>query len=113
MNFAEIVGEFIAQNALIQLPESAENEIAAHLAAVFTELLQDDGTAKRTWRKRFCHHRKKSRRNRKNSRTSPPVFVRQQTIYDFRFLLFRADFIFLGYKSLRGGIAYLNFFKKN
>ena len=42
MNFAEIVKEFLARNALIQLPESAKDETAAHLAAVFTELLQDD-----------------------------------------------------------------------
>ncbi len=42
MNFAEIVEEFLAKNALVQMPELAEDEIAAHLAAVLTELLQDD-----------------------------------------------------------------------
>ncbi len=40
-NFAEIVKEFLAQNALLQLPKTAEKEVAAKLAAVFTELLKD------------------------------------------------------------------------
>ncbi len=40
-NFAEIVQEFIAQNALIQLPKLAEKEIPAALARVFLELLKD------------------------------------------------------------------------
>ncbi|MEP7038335.1 MAG: 3-deoxy-D-manno-octulosonic acid transferase [Acidobacteriota bacterium] len=41
MNFAEIVKEFLAQNALVQLPELGENEAAAQLAAAFSELLQN------------------------------------------------------------------------
>ena len=41
MNFAEIVKEFLAQDALIQLPKLAEKEIPDALARVFSELLQD------------------------------------------------------------------------
>ncbi len=41
MNFAEIVKEFLAQDALIQLPELNENEAAAPLAAAFSALLQN------------------------------------------------------------------------
>ncbi len=41
MNFAEIVKEFLAQNALVQLPKTNENEVAAKLAAAFSELLKD------------------------------------------------------------------------
>lgn len=40
-NFKEIVEEFLAQKALIQLPELSEAEISAKLAEVFSELLQD------------------------------------------------------------------------
>ncbi len=42
MNFAEIVKEFLAQNALVQLPKLDEREISAKLAEVFSELLQND-----------------------------------------------------------------------
>jgi 3-deoxy-D-manno-octulosonic-acid transferase len=41
MNFAEIVKEFAARNALIRLPKLAEDEIPDALAGVFAELLQD------------------------------------------------------------------------
>ena len=41
INFAEIVKEFLARNALIQLPELNENEAAAQLAAAFSGLLQN------------------------------------------------------------------------
>lgn len=45
MNFAAIVKEFAAQNALLQLPKLAEEEIPAALARVFSQLLQ--GAARR------------------------------------------------------------------
>ncbi|CAA9423082.1 MAG: 3-deoxy-D-manno-octulosonic acid transferase(EC [uncultured Pyrinomonadaceae bacterium] len=41
MNFAEIVKEFAARNALIRLPKLAEDEIPDALASVFAELTQD------------------------------------------------------------------------
>jgi 3-deoxy-D-manno-octulosonic-acid transferase len=41
MNFAEIVKEFTARNALVQLPKLAEEEIPDTLARVFSQLLQD------------------------------------------------------------------------
>ncbi|CAN5452151.1 3-deoxy-D-manno-octulosonic acid transferase [soil metagenome] len=41
MNFAEIVKEFLAHDALIQLPKLNENDIAAHLAVIFSELLNN------------------------------------------------------------------------
>ncbi len=41
MNFAEIVKKFNAETALVQLPALNENEAAAPLAAVFSELLED------------------------------------------------------------------------
>ena len=41
MNFAEIVKEFFARNALIRLPELNENEAAPQLAAAFSALLQN------------------------------------------------------------------------
>jgi len=41
MNFTEIVKEFLAQDALVQLPQLAEREIPVALARVFSELLQD------------------------------------------------------------------------
>ena len=41
INFAEIVREFTARDALIQLPELNENEAVAQLAAVFSALLQN------------------------------------------------------------------------
>ena len=41
MNFAEIVKEFLARNALIRLPELNENEAAPQLAAAFFALLQN------------------------------------------------------------------------
>ncbi|MCY7348757.1 MAG: 3-deoxy-D-manno-octulosonic acid transferase [Pyrinomonadaceae bacterium] len=40
-NFAEIVKEFLTQNALTQLPKLAAGEIPAKLAAIFSELLSD------------------------------------------------------------------------
>jgi 3-deoxy-D-manno-octulosonic-acid transferase len=40
-NFTEIVKEFLAQDALVQLPKLAEREVAAKLAEVFSELLKD------------------------------------------------------------------------
>ena len=40
-NFTEIVKEFLAQNALIQLPKLAAGEIPAKLAETFSELLSD------------------------------------------------------------------------
>ena len=40
-NFTEIVKEFLAQDALVQLPKLAERETAARLAEVFSELLKD------------------------------------------------------------------------
>jgi 3-deoxy-D-manno-octulosonic-acid transferase len=41
MNFSAIVEEFLAKEALIQLPKLNEDEVAEKLAAVFTGLLQD------------------------------------------------------------------------
>jgi len=41
MNFAAIVEEFLAKEALIQLPQLKEPEIAAKLAGVFTQVLED------------------------------------------------------------------------
>jgi 3-deoxy-D-manno-octulosonic-acid transferase len=41
MNFAAIVEEFLAKEALIRLPKLEEHEIAASLAAVFTQVLED------------------------------------------------------------------------
>ncbi len=41
MNFAEIVREFLAQDALIQLPKLTEREIPDALAEHFSQLLQD------------------------------------------------------------------------
>ena len=41
MNFTEIVKEFLAQGALVQLPQLAENEIPDALARVFSGLLKD------------------------------------------------------------------------
>lgn len=40
-NFADIVREFLEQEAIVQLPELEEKQIAAKLAGVFEELLQD------------------------------------------------------------------------
>jgi len=42
MNFAEIVKEFVAKNALVQLPELEQDKAAAHLAQVFSDLLRDE-----------------------------------------------------------------------
>jgi len=42
-NFAEVVKEFLAQDALIQLPPLSENEVAAELAAAFSNLLKNAG----------------------------------------------------------------------
>lgn len=42
MNFTEVVKEFLAQDALIQLPKLTEKEVVAKLAATFTELLKDN-----------------------------------------------------------------------
>ncbi len=41
MNFEAIVKEFLAQDALIQLPKLARREIPARLAEAFAELLED------------------------------------------------------------------------
>jgi 3-deoxy-D-manno-octulosonic-acid transferase len=41
MNFTEVVKEFLAQDALIQLPKLIEKEIPAKLAATFAELSKD------------------------------------------------------------------------
>ncbi len=41
MNFAEIVKEFLAQDALIQLPNLPEGEIPEKLAEVLSQLLED------------------------------------------------------------------------
>ena len=41
MNFAEIVGTFVENEALIQLPDYPESEIPTKLAEVFIELLND------------------------------------------------------------------------
>ncbi len=41
MNFKEVVSQFLAQDALIQLPKMDETEIVPRLAAVFEELLKD------------------------------------------------------------------------
>jgi len=41
MNFAEIVKEFLAQDALIQLPNLPESEIPEKLAEVLSQLLED------------------------------------------------------------------------
>lgn len=41
MNFKEVVSQFLAQDALIQLPKTNESEIVPRLAAVFEELLKD------------------------------------------------------------------------
>ena len=40
-NFTEVVKEFLAQDALIQLPKLTDKEIPVKLAASFTELLKD------------------------------------------------------------------------
>jgi 3-deoxy-D-manno-octulosonic-acid transferase len=40
-NFAEIVREFLAQDALVQLPKLDEREISKQLTEVFSELLQN------------------------------------------------------------------------
>ena len=50
-NFTEVVKEFLAQDALIQLPKLTDKEISVKLAASFTELLKDRG------------HREKSAKN--------------------------------------------------
>ena len=50
-NFTEVVKEFLAQDALIQLPKLTDKEIPVKLAASFTELLKDRG------------HREKSAKN--------------------------------------------------
>ncbi len=42
MNFAEIVKEFLAQDALIQLPKLSEKEIPDALARAFSQLLKDN-----------------------------------------------------------------------
>ncbi len=42
MNFEAAVKEFLAQNALIQLPKLAEKEISSKLAEVFVELINDE-----------------------------------------------------------------------
>lgn len=41
MNFAEIVREFLNQNALIQIPKSDEKQAVAHLAENFRQILQN------------------------------------------------------------------------
>ena len=41
MNFADIVKEFLQQDALVQLPELEEKQVSAKLAEVFSQLLQD------------------------------------------------------------------------
>ena len=41
INFAEIVKEFAAKNAIVQLPQLGEKEIPARLVEVFSRLLQD------------------------------------------------------------------------
>lgn len=40
MNFSEIVKEFLAQDALVQLPKLGEKEVAVKLAETFSELLR-------------------------------------------------------------------------
>jgi 3-deoxy-D-manno-octulosonic-acid transferase len=42
MNFKAIIEEFLRNDALIQLPKLAENEVPQRLAEVFSELLQDE-----------------------------------------------------------------------
>jgi 3-deoxy-D-manno-octulosonic-acid transferase len=42
MNFTAAVKEFLAKNALVQLPETNESTIAGELARVLAELLRDD-----------------------------------------------------------------------
>ncbi len=42
MNFEEIVSDFIAREAIIQIPKLSENEIVPKLTEVFLELLKDD-----------------------------------------------------------------------
>lgn len=41
MNFADIVRDFLAQDAIVQLPALEERQVSAHLAEVFRELLQN------------------------------------------------------------------------
>lgn len=41
MNFAAVLKEFLEKNALVQLPELAENEIPAKLAETLSEILQN------------------------------------------------------------------------
>ena len=41
MNFADVVKEFLRQDALVQLPDTEEKQLPARLAEVFTELLED------------------------------------------------------------------------
>ncbi|MGI8640839.1 MAG: 3-deoxy-D-manno-octulosonic acid transferase [Pyrinomonadaceae bacterium] len=54
MNFAEIVKEFLARDALVQLPELNKSEVSAKLAAVFSELLQDTEKRKELGEKAFA-----------------------------------------------------------
>lgn len=46
VNFASIIKTFVEKNALIQLPEMNESEIAERLADVFSELLKDESRRK-------------------------------------------------------------------
>ena len=112
MNFAEIVKEFLAQDALVQLPELNENEAVATARRRFFRIAEQRGTTQRVGRKCFCHCRKKSRRDGKNSRISSTLSVCQQKIMIFVFYFFALILVFLGYKSLRGGIDYLNYLQK-
>jgi 3-deoxy-D-manno-octulosonic-acid transferase len=41
-NFAAVVKEFLAKDALVQLPQLEENQVSAKLAETFAELLRDD-----------------------------------------------------------------------
>ena len=54
MNFAEIVKEFLAQDALIQLPKTSETEAAVKLAAAFSDLLKDKERRERLAKNAFA-----------------------------------------------------------
>lgn len=53
-NFTEIVKEFLAQEALVQLPKLAEREIPVRLSEVFSELLKDSSRREKLAKNAFA-----------------------------------------------------------
>lgn len=53
-NFKEIVKEFLAQNAVVQLPKLPEKEIVSKLSEAFTELLKDKERREKLERNAFA-----------------------------------------------------------